>query len=122
MLKIMVEFALNHAWLVPLLPALAFVIIVFFTQRWARLSSLVSIAAMVGSFVLSSAIAVGVFTNHEFIEKSLVYSVRWFGMEGFTINVGVMLDPTSAMMLFMVTMVASLIQIYSTGYMKGDPQ
>ena len=116
----MVEFALNHAWLVPLLPALAFVIIVFLTRRWTRISSLVSISAMLGSFVLSSLIALGVFTNQDFIEKSLVYSVRWFGMEGFTINVGVMLDPTSAMMLFMVTMVSSLIFIYSTGYMKGD--
>jgi len=122
LIKIMVEFALNHAWLVPLLPALAFVIIVFLTQRSAKLSSTVSIAAMLGSFVLASAIAVGVFTNHEFIEKSLVYSIPWFGMEGFTINVGVMLDPTSAMMLFMVTLVTSLIQIYSTGYMKDDPK
>ena len=118
----MVEFALNHAWLVPLLPALAFVIIVFLTGRSTKVSSLISISAMLGSFLLSAAIAVGVFTNPDFIEKSLVYSVRWFGMEGFTINVGVMLDPTSAMMIFMVSMVASLIQIYSTGYMHGDPR
>lgn len=118
----MVEFALNHAWLVPLLPALSFLIIVFLTRPWARLSSLISIAAMLSSFVLAASIALGVFTNPEFIEKPLIYSLRWFGMEGLTVNVGVMLDPTSAMMLFMVTLVASLIQIYSTGYMHGDPQ
>lgn len=76
---------------------------------------------MFGSFILASAIAYGVFTNHEFIEKPLQYSIRWFGMEGLNINVGVLLDPTSAMMLFMVTLIATLIQIYSTGYMKEDP-
>lgn len=118
----MVEYALHHAWLVPLLPALAFVIIVFLTRPWPRLSSTIAIAAMASSFVLAAQIAYGVFTNPEFIEKPLVYSLRWLGMEGFNINVGVMLDPTSSMMLFMVSLVATLIQIYSTGYMKGDPQ
>ena len=117
-----VDFALRHAWLVPLLPALAFVCIVFLTRPWPKLSSLISIAAMLSSFVLAASIALGVYTNPDFIEKPLVYSLRWFGMEGFTVNVGVMIDPTSAMMLFMVTLVASLIQIYSTGYMEGDPQ
>lgn len=118
----MVEFALGHAWLVPLLPALAFVLIVFLTRPWPKLSSSIAIAAMASSFVLAASIAYGVFTNPHFIEEPLVYSLRWFGMEGFTVNVGVKLDPTSAMMLFMVSMVATLIQIYSTGYMKGDPQ
>lgn len=118
----MVEFALNHAWLVPLLPVLSFILIVFLTRPLKRLSSFLTVAAMFGSFVLSTAIAIGVFSNPEYINKSLVYSIRWFGMEGLTINVGVMLDPTSAMMIFMVTMVATLIFIYSTGYMKGDPR
>ncbi|AEF93988.1 proton-translocating NADH-quinone oxidoreductase, chain L [Desulfotomaculum nigrificans CO-1-SRB] len=118
----MVEFALSHAWLVPLLPALAFTIIVFLTRPWPKLSSLVSIVAMLSSFVIATAVALGVFSNPQFIEKPLVYSLRWFGMEGFNVNVGVILDPTSTMMLFMVSLVASLIQIYSTGYMAGDPQ
>lgn len=117
----MVEFALNHAWLVPLLPVLSFIIIIFLTRPWAKLSSILSVTAMSGSFILSAAIAFGVFTNPAYIEKPFTASIRWFGMEGFTTEIGVMIDPTSAMMLFMVTLVASLIQIYSTGYMKGDP-
>lgn len=118
----MIEFVISHAWLVPLLPVLSFIAIVFLTRRWARLSSFISIAAMLGSFILASIIAFGVFTNSEFIANPLTYSIRWFSMEGLIVKIGVLLDPTSAMMLFMVTMVASLIQIYSTGYMKDDPQ
>lgn len=118
----MIDFALNNAWLVPLLPVLAFGVIVFGTRSKPALSSAISVAAMFGSFLLSAALALGVFTRPEFIERPLIYSMRWFGMEGFSVNVGVMIDPTSAMMLFMVTLVALLIQIYSTGYMKGDPQ
>ncbi|MFZ5596284.1 MAG: NADH-quinone oxidoreductase subunit L [Bacillota bacterium] len=117
----MVDFAMHNAWLVPLLPALAFVIIVFLTKPWPRLSSLVAVAGIVSSFVVAALAAYGVFTNHELAEKSLVYATRWFSMPGLQIDVGVQLDPTSAMMIFMVTLVASMIFIYSTGYMKGDP-
>ncbi|MDK2888515.1 MAG: NADH-quinone oxidoreductase subunit [Thermoanaerobacter sp.] len=117
----MVEFALHHAWLVPLLPALAFVAIIFFTRPWPMLSALVAVAGIVGSFIVSALVAYGVFTNPAFKEEPLVYAVRWFSMPGLQIDVGVQLDPVSAMMIFMVSMVASLIFIYAIGYMKGDP-
>ncbi|MDQ0287574.1 NADH-quinone oxidoreductase subunit L [Desulfofundulus luciae] len=117
----MVEFAMQHAWLVPLLPALAFLAIVFLTRPWPMLSALVAVAGIVGAFIVSAFAAYGVFTNPEFTEKPLVYAVRWFSMPGLQIDVGVQLDPVSAMMIFMVSMVASLIFIYAIGYMKGDP-
>ncbi|MFZ5649440.1 MAG: NADH-quinone oxidoreductase subunit L [Bacillota bacterium] len=117
----MVEFAMHNAWLVPLLPALSFVIIIFLTKPWPKLSGLVTVAGMVTACVFASLAAYGVFTNHELAEKPLVYATRWFSMPGLNIDVGVQLDPTSAMMMFMVTLVASLIFIYATGYMEGDP-
>ncbi|MQL52189.1 NADH-quinone oxidoreductase subunit L [Desulfofundulus thermobenzoicus] len=117
----MVEFAMQHAWLVPFLPALAFVIIVFFTRPWPMLSALTAVAGIVGAFVVSAFAAYGVFTSPEFMEKPLVYAARWFSMPGLNIDVGVQLDPVSAMMIFMVSMVASLIFIYAIGYMEGDP-
>ncbi len=117
----MVEFAMNHVWLVPLLPALSFLLIVLLIRPLPKLSSAVSITFMLASFVVAALAAYGVFTNPAFQHEPLVYAVRWFGMEGFNVDVGIQLDPASAMMIFMVSMVASLIQIYSTGYMKGDP-
>lgn len=117
----MVEFALYHAWLVPLLPALAFVIIVFLTKQFKLLSGLVCVAGMVSAFVIAALATYGVFTNHEFTVQPLEYSVRWFSlMDGMDIDVGVRLDPVSAMMMFMVTMVGSLIFIYALGYMQGE--
>lgn len=122
----LVEFALYHAWLVPLLPALAFLIIVLLSRPWPRLSALISLAGMAASCFFASLAAYGVFTNHHFTEQPLVYATRWFslglpGMPELQINVGVQLDPTSAMMLFMVSFIATFIQLYSVGYMKGDP-
>ncbi|MGB9803395.1 NADH-quinone oxidoreductase subunit L, partial [Desulfofundulus sp.] len=117
----MVEFAMHHAWLVPLLPALAFLAIVFLTRPWPMLSALVAVGGIVGAFIVSALAAYGVFTNPAFKEEPLVYAVRWFSMPGLHVDVGVQLDPVSAMMIFMVSMVASLIFIYAIGYMKGDP-
>ena len=117
----MVEFAMHNAWLVPLLPALSFLIIIFLTKPWKRLSALVCVTGMVLSWVTATLIAYGVFTQPELAEKPLVYAVPWFSMAGLSIDVGFMLDPVSAMMLFMVTLVSSLIFIYAIGYMEGDP-
>lgn len=117
----MVEFALYNAWLVPLLPALSFLIIVFLTRQFKMLSGLVCVAGMVSAFVVAAFAAYGVFTNPEYAKQPLEYSVRWFSlMDGVDIDVGVRLDPVSAMMMFMVTMVGSLIFIYALGYMKGE--
>jgi len=122
----LVEFAMHHAWLVPLLPALAFVIIVLLTRPWPKLSAVVSIAGMATACFFATLAAYGVFTNHHFTEHPLVYFARWFslgppGLPELQINVGVQLDPTSAMMLFMVSFIATFIQLYSVGYMEGDP-
>jgi NADH-quinone oxidoreductase subunit L len=40
---------------------------------------------------------------------------------GLTANMGIYLDPISVMMLVLVTMISFFVNIYSVGYMKGDP-
>jgi len=123
----LVEFAMMHAWLVPLLPALAFLVIVFLTRPFEKLSAVVAVGAMAISCVIASFAAYGIFTNHEYAEKPLVYAAKWLslGVPGVTDNllvqVGVQLDPVSAMMMFMVSFIATFIFLYSVGYMEGDP-
>lgn len=123
----LVEFAMMHAWLVPLLPALAFLVIVFLTRPFEKLSAVVAVGAMAISCVIASFAAYGIFTNHKYTEEPLVYAVKWLslGIPGVTDNllveVGVQLDPVSAMMMFMVSFIATFIFLYSVGYMEGDP-
>ncbi|MCF8010704.1 MAG: NADH-quinone oxidoreductase subunit L [Clostridiales bacterium] len=123
----LVEFAMHHAWLVPLIPALSFLIIVFLTRPFEKLTAFLSVSFMAISCFFASLAAYGVFNNHELAEHPLVYNFfNWLsigipGANELQINLGVQLDPTSAMMLFMVSFVATFIQLYSVGYMKGDP-
>ena len=116
----MVDYFMYHAWLIPFLPALAFGLISLLTKQWKSLSATISIGAMVSGFIIASFVVVGVLQHPELINHPMVYTMNWLSMPGFNVNVGIQLDPLSAMMLFMVTLVASLIQIYSLGYMHGE--
>lgn len=119
----MIDFAIQNAWLIPLLPVLSFVLIVFVLKPWPKLSATVSIACILVSFVLAISVGLGVFHAESPItaEHPFKQAVTWFSMPGLEIEMGVQIDPTSAMMLFVVTLIASLVQIYSLGYMHGDP-
>jgi NADH-quinone oxidoreductase subunit L len=47
--------------------------------------------------------------------------IPWMTGETLLIRMGVLLNPLTALMMVIVTTVSLLVQIYSTGYMKGDP-
>ncbi len=51
-----------------------------------------------------------------------VAAVPWISSGALQISVGVLIDNLSAVMLFIVTAVALLVQIYSTGYMDHEPE
>ncbi|TLM99698.1 NADH-quinone oxidoreductase subunit L, partial [bacterium] len=114
----MIDFAMTHAWLIPLLPAIAFALIVFVFKPMPKVSAFVAITCILISFVLAIHIGIGVIQGGEkYVEEPLKQAATWFTMPGLEIEMGVRIDPTSAMMLFVVTLVASLVQIYSLGYM-----
>ena len=50
------------------------------------------------------------------------FEVTWLHLtDQLTINLGILLDPISVMMLVVITTVSLMVHIYSIGYMKGDP-
>ena len=109
---------LANAWIIPLLPLIAFVAIVFFTNRNQKLSSLISIGAVCLSFVISLFVIASVLKNPVASE----FELTWVDLPGFKIKVGMLIDPLTAVMLFVVCTVSMLVHIYSVGYMAGDPR
>src|SRR5712664_1103434 len=100
-------------WLVLLLPLGSAGVISLFTRRWKNISSVISVAAVIGSFVCSCAIfgkvdiSAGEFT--------------WIDIRGvFTVPLAFVLDDLSRLMLLVVSGVGALIHIYSLGYMRDD--
>jgi len=57
------------------------------------------------------------------VEERVLESGAWAWIEGgdFTVDVSLVVDPLSSVMLLVVTGVGFLIHLYAGGYMKGDP-
>ena len=108
-------------WAIFLLPLASFVIIALvirpFFNRYAVASGFLLIAALVVSLVLSilalSAVARG--------QEPELQAYQWLDLGNAAIEFSLLLDPLTAVMAVVVTSVSLMVQIYSLGYMKGDP-
>lgn len=114
------QYALVHAWLIPLLPAVACVVIGLFMRRTPVLAAVVSIGLSLTSFVLAVGVGAGVLAQGITVDQPFIQRTPWLALPGLSVDMGVYLDPLSAMMLVVVTLVALLVQCYSVGYMHGD--
>src|ERR1700726_4986139 len=100
-------------WIVLVLPLVSASAITLFTRRLKALSSLISVAAVLGSFLFSCLI---------FGQKGLsAPELKWidFGTV-LTVPFGFVLDDLSRMMLVLVSGIGALTHIYSLGYMRDD--
>src|SRR5213079_2927664 len=89
------------------------VVITLFTLRWKTLSSLISVAAVLVSFICGCLI---------FSQSGIsAPEFPWIDISGvFKVPFGFVLDGLSKTMLVVVSGVGSLIHIYSLGYMRDD--
>jgi len=137
-------FFLDKAWLIPLIPALSFVVILLFGKRMPRHGSEVGITAVGASFVLAcgaaeqwihrvqnasggSALgALGRSIGHlgaaggDAQVLPVTHSVTWFQNGGIRLTAGIQIDGLAVMMMFVVTIISLLVHIYSLEYMRGD--
>lgn len=105
------------AILATLLPLCSFLVVMLFTRSHPRISAGLSIGAMSVSLVC----ALFLLNEHWHMEKPLEYAGRWLVSGSIEIPFGFLLDPVSLLMLAVVAVIGFLIQIYSLGYMAGDP-
>ena len=109
-------------WLILFLPLGSFVVnaIVIrpFFDRYSRLAGYLTIVAVGAGLVLAVWSLGSVVDNGGPIDFA---SHHWLEVGDVNITVGVLLDPLTAIMLVVATGVSLLIQVYSVGYMRGDP-
>src|SRR5687767_2591103 len=106
----------EKAWLIPLLPALSFVVILFFGKKLPKGGAESGILTVGASFVLSVLVAIDWISNHTPVDQHWV----WWHNGHFEITIGQHVDGLAAMMFVVVTFVSLMVHIYSTGYMHGD--
>lgn len=111
----MIEFTLQNAYLVAILPFISVFLLGFVTRKNADLSAGISIVSILISFFLSCLILYGKIMNYD-VDTHGEY--RWLTTGDFNLTVGWNVDNITAIMLVVVTFVSSAIQIYSL-YMYG---
>jgi NADH-quinone oxidoreductase subunit L len=139
---------LSHAWIIPALMALSFVLILFFGRRLPKRGAEIGIPAVVAAFVMSC-VAVVQWIQHvdELVEgeggggealrrlgrsfvasggegaisiRPITDSFTWWSNGLVKFDIGIQIDGLAVMMLFVVTLISMLVHIYSTAYMEHD--
>jgi NADH-quinone oxidoreductase subunit L len=105
------------AMLGALLPFVSFVLIVVFTRPYPKLSATISVAAVSVSVIC----ALSLLGRHWHLEHPIQYTTKWLVSGELYVPFGFMLDQLSLLMLTIVAVISFLVQVYSLGYMAGDP-
>jgi len=119
---------LENVYLIPLMPLAAAILILAF-GRWLPLKGAwLGILAMFYCLVHAVGLLVGIYTGSLILpEEGLTgqffeTTFTWFQTGFFRMEVGTLVDGTSAMMMLVVTLVSFLVQVYSLSYQHGKPR
>ena len=114
---------LENAWLIPVIPAVSFAVIILFGKRMPRGGSEVGIASMLAALVLAAGAA------YQWVERvnsskeevaPVLTRWEWFRIGELRVSIGAHIDGLAVVMLLLVAFISTLVQIYSTEYVRGD--
>ncbi|MDA0987310.1 MAG: NADH-quinone oxidoreductase subunit L [Bacteroidetes bacterium] len=111
---------LQFATAILFIPLISFLVLIFFGKKLSDKSAIVG-SGLIGSTLLLSLIIFFSKINY-FHNQTFEYTFTWvdFGYYDSKINLGIMIDNMTAIMLVVVTLVSFLVHLFSISYMKGD--
>lgn len=116
---------LDNAWLIAVVPAIAFALIILFGKRMPMKGSEIGVLSMATSLVLSAGAAyqwiqrVNSADEEQFVTP-VIRSWSWWQSSGLEFGIGQHIDGLSIVVLFVVAFISTLVQIYSLEYLRGD--
>ena len=108
------------------LPLISFLILglagMKMSHKAAGILGSISLAAVAVLSYVTAALYFGAGRNAEGLYETLIpYNINWLPLgDTLSIEMGIMLDPISVMMLIVISTVSLMVHIYSLGYMKGE--
>ncbi len=111
----------NLAWLVPVPTFLAFLTIVLFVGSNKTVSAFTAIGGVVIAFLLSWPIAFTAFGIEHFGEHPFANQLFAIPTGTRELFIGYQIDPSNALLLFMVSFLLVMIFVYASGYMTFPP-
>ncbi|WP_372793293.1 NADH-quinone oxidoreductase subunit L [Lutibacter sp.] len=116
---------ITYTILIPLIPLAVFLLLGIFSQKIKpAVSGYIGVAGLTTSLILSFYTAYQYFFVYGKVDgvyQAIVKKTVWMNFtDTLHIDMGVLIDPISIMMLIVVSIVSLMVHIYSRGYMKGD--
>ncbi|MEX0784709.1 MAG: NADH-quinone oxidoreductase subunit L [Dehalococcoidia bacterium] len=114
----------EQAWLLAAIPAGMFLVLVLFGRYLPRQGDYLGILAIGASFVLFFPVLVDFldFFDAEEARLAIHESIAWSEVGDFHLRMGIYIDPITIVMFGVVTSVSLMVNIFSVGYMKGEPR
>jgi NADH-quinone oxidoreductase subunit L len=116
---------MQYTLLILVLPLLSFIVLGLVDSKWKP-----RVAGTIGTVVLGIITALSYFTAWDYFsmhkiagvfEKVIPFDMEWLHFtDALHINLGILLDPISVMMLVVITTVSFMVNIYSLGYMADE--
>ncbi|HEY0356279.1 MAG TPA: NADH-quinone oxidoreductase subunit L, partial [Flavisolibacter sp.] len=116
----------SYIALIPLLPLLTFVVLGLWGRKYFKnFSGTIGTASLLASTMLSLYAAWQYFLVDGLVngvyQKITALNFTWLEFSpGLSIDMGILLDPISVMMLVVVSFVSLMVHVFSLGYMKGE--
>ena len=112
--------------LIPLLPLAAFLLLGLFGRKYLNKS-----AGVIAGLLLTLSTALAFYTAYTYFfgygkvngvyQQVTVFKYTWLQFSpGFSIDIGALIDPITAMMLVVVTFISLMVHVYSMAYLKGE--
>jgi NADH-quinone oxidoreductase subunit L len=115
---------LEHGWLIPLVPAIGFALIIAIGKRLPLKGSELGMLSMAVSLVLSVGAGLQWIQQVNAVDAGYVAPVIerfvWWTSGGVQFTWGSHMDGLAILLLIVVSFISLLVQIYSVDYLKGD--
>ena len=115
----------SYTILIPLIPLAVFLLLGIFNKKIKP-----AVSGYIGVFGLLASTLLSFYTAYQYffvigkvdgVYQTFVEKTVWMHFtETLHIDMGILIDPISIMMLIVVSVVSLMVNIYSIGYMKGD--
>lgn len=112
----------EQAWLLPAIPACAFVLLAFFRNALPRKGDWLSILAILASFIGFFFVLTNFLANGS---QPVDVGFNWLNLGNYGLRIGFYVDQIAIVMIAVVTTVALMVNVYSSGYMRdhdGHPE
>ncbi|MGN7381466.1 NADH-quinone oxidoreductase subunit L [Paenibacillus sp. SAFN-117] len=108
----------QYAWLIPLIPLLAFLVLIGVGRQAKDTGAYISILASAVSFILAVLVLIERLGGPT--ENYLWTGIQWLKIGDLSVKFGFEISNLNALMLVIVSTVSLLVNIYSKGYMQED--